>query len=264
MPASRCGCICRRPGWRGSASVRSYASTGRAAVDLQDQVAVGGRDGERIAQRLAALRHAQAGCRSRGSTSATPASACAESSQNTRQPCSPPDAPAPVIEQPGRCVGDAGDEVRGVELGGVDEHGDGGVGDVAAQRFADALAQARARDARLSTDTGDEQRRRQRRRAAEHLHGDRVRVFHLLGAGEHAGGRAADHGGAGDGAAHGAEHAGVFVVVVLDAGEDDGDLGRAHAGGGERAVRGQACGCESVQVDGDSDSGRVHRLLLPR
>ena len=162
-------------------------------------------------------------------------------------------------QQPGRRVGDAGDEVGGVELGRIDEHGDGGVGDVAAQHVAHALAQARARDARLGADAGDEQRRRQRRAAAaEHLNGDRVRVFDLLGAGEHARRRAADDGGARDGAAHGAEHARVFVVVVLDAGEDDRDLGGAHAGGGERAVRGQACGGESVEMDGDSDSGRGH------
>ena len=34
-------------------------------------------------------------------------------------------------------------------------------------------------------------------------------------------------------------------------------------GGDQRAVRGQACGREPVQVDGHSNTGRGHRPLLP-
>ena len=51
---------------------------------------------------------------------------CALPSQKTRHPASPPDAPAPVMIELGGRVGDARDEVSGVELGRIDQHRDGG------------------------------------------------------------------------------------------------------------------------------------------
>ena len=229
MPASRCGVIWRRPGWRGSDSVRSSASTaGRPSISR--------------------IRFPSAAVIVSGSPSAwqpcvIPRLGCSSFGQHQRdrrigvRRFFPEHAAARLAarraragdQQPGRGVGDAGDEVGGVELRRIDQHGHRRAVDVAAQRLAHALPELRARDARV-------RRARPGRNSGvgsggsppSDLHRDRVRVLDLFGAGQHARRRAADHRGARQRPAHGRQHARVFVVVVLDAGEDDRDVGRAR------------------------------------
>ena len=149
MPASRCGVIWRRPGWRGSDSVRSSASTaGRPSISR--------------------IRFPSAAVIVSGSPSAwqpcvIPRLGCSTLRQHQRdrrigvRRILPEHATARLAarraragdQQAGRGVRDPGDEIGGVELCRIDQHGHRGAFDVAAQRLAHALPELRARDARV-------------------------------------------------------------------------------------------------------------------
>ena len=204
------------------------------------------------------------GCSSGWKTSATQASACAASFQKTRQPDSPPEAPAPVISRSGAAVGDAGDEVGRVELRRIDEDRDRRAGPAAAEHPQHLTPEPRPRSARLAAHAGKVDWRRQRMSTEHEDEAIAVAFSDLFGTGQDARRRTAEDDRVRDGAANGREHAAVLVVVVPRPREHHGDLDRAAPGRGEGAMRRQPSRRESVQNHGHTHAGGVVRApFLP-